>query len=694
MRYLWVAPIGVGLMAILVGCAPGRNNLAMDDNNLNPVSKLTGGHNQNNIPYTYVRPESQSKLEPTQTELPNSQTLEAVQAAQNVHDEKIYLVKTTTETSGKRKVKKWVATGAEDAEWVRLIMIWGPSSAQLDYMAPVTEVRSGKQVIMKPVASTAKQKDAKDLEVVISAEDDNLVNFMVTTRLKSTGTNLISQQLQASNQPPISNNAAALVETKSRVSLAPARIRFVLVDQENNAVSASTPYPVLNFLNQKFAKQTEVPAISRETNNGSSVIKVTLPLDAQDPNKKLCLDVDVLQTDAAATQTATDQDEIQVSSQSIPVPITCGNQYFKSASLVGNSNDGMLILVLTPQTDSTGQADLTGILTVDSTPTAAKPGASVTFTPAALDEMVNKNAFIKVDLNKPRTYAISEYLQEDMVDAPEWAQKLIDKYRNWWLNPVGNLQGTRGFFTYAGAEIQKAVPKFENLDIPADFILVSQNESSFLASPTHEIEGGIKQGNDCPIGPFQLMAATAEMRAREAGISNFHFLYNLPAAPRVVGHKKETFCVGGNSLKGRDDRADFAKAGYLAAAYFDYLFRYFETLKAPGQKITDPKLIIAAYNWGEGRITQAVSKAVAKGTDNKQEVKSAAAAKRIHDSDGSFERLLLAARVYPDYWMLRQMHVAIPLETQKYVAKWLAFRQLNQNPQNHPIIFDVQTARK
>lgn len=436
-------------------------------------------------------------------------------------------------------------------------------------------------------------------------------------------------------------------------------------------------HPLLPIFIEKFTASTAVSAFASEISMGRSIFKIELAINS---NQKICLEGELQNTD--------------LTGQPLPqVNITCGTHFlpFQSLKLIGNTQNGQVAIRFEiPDTENYFDlfVDFNGKNIEPAKKPLLQPDLSVN---PRMAPAINNNAFISINLQKPRTSLINEQFSRDfpplefpiknssaLTFTPEetYGHQITQKWiQRWQGNKISIPHCFRRdsaeinykpslvrFFKASKVYFEKIKNQFETLDVPANFFFTTLVESPRFFKPTPIIE----VSSSGAVGPWQFMRATG----RERGLKTF----------ALVNGEADT----------RDERGDFMKASTAAINYFDFLLKYF--IKA------DYKLAFAAYNNGAGGIYSYIRNIVSvdkydaffkQNFKNKPLVKKPDLAhERINNKFGNLKTSKgddwwdLAEKwgeQSPDYWFLHEFHM-MSCETREYVPKLISAMMINEDP--------------
>lgn len=167
--------------------------------------------------------------------------------------------------------------------------------------------------------------------------------------------------------------------------------------------------------------------------------------------------------------------------------------------------------------------------------------------------------------------------------------------------------------------------------VPAEFSFITLIESKFFVEEGYPVEISSAKA----VGPWQFMPRTA---------TDSRFGLKIKPLIRVTN---ENGRVTSEMADPCDERADLAKSSAAAGKYFRVLLNMFPR---------DPKLALAAYNWGEGNVSCLES------TSKKCEART-----RHH----SQERLREIRELGLSFWAIYEFNMA-PITTLNYVIDFVA----------------------
>lgn len=169
--------------------------------------------------------------------------------------------------------------------------------------------------------------------------------------------------------------------------------------------------------------------------------------------------------------------------------------------------------------------------------------------------------------------------------------------------------------------------------VPGEFALITLIESHFFIKPGYPVE----VSSASALGPWQFMPRTAADSR-----------FGLKVLP-LVPIKNDKGKVIRNEANPCDERADLAKSSVAAGKYFRVLLNMFPR---------DPRLALAAYNWGEGNVECIGS--------------TSAKCNRLNQKRGfSQARLGEIRELGLSFWAIHRFNMA-PSETLNYVINFVA----------------------
>ncbi len=463
--------------------------------------------------------------------------------------------------------------------------------------------------------------------------------------------------------PPVKGSRKAISATL--VNLSDAQVEILIPPAVSELITAETlaQYPELDYLKRNYLTPKMLHAISKETVHGATRTTLKIPI----LNEFVFI---------------TNMELVETNDKPSHVTPSCGAEYFPDVELSGNSHEGWLALTLLHRSGLKLVMDVNldprrGQVEASHPDAPEKQPPMVQVSDAELDHIVNSHAFIKVDLSGQRTRMMEHLLQSERLTPKQAA--LLDKRLNMWL--------TGGYRTILASFFGSKLPlnslteaTYSGLDIPKDLMMLTLKESGkFWTDGT--IQSGLvtylpeHKMYDCPVGPSQMLYMTAvEIANKVLHLNNYKLV--------KPGIGKNHVCPDGRVFaRANDDRADFPKASRLTAGYMSLLASYFDGAHGTAIPVVDPRILLAAYNRGQGGMQNAIFQVVASDSKDKHSVGSAGDARHIYN-DGGFQRLFTLSQVYPDFWRLRKLRT-FPQETDEYVLDWMLFRRINQSPQDY-----------
>lgn len=189
--------------------------------------------------------------------------------------------------------------------------------------------------------------------------------------------------------------------------------------------------------------------------------------------------------------------------------------------------------------------------------------------------------------------------------------------------------------------------------VPGEFSFITLIESHFFIKPGYPVE----VSSALALGPWQFMPGTATDSR-----------FGLKIFP-LVSIKNEKGRVVRNEANPCDERADLAKSSIAAGKYFRVLLNMFPR---------DPRLAVAAYNWGEGNVECIGSTSAKCNRLNQRRGLSQARLGEIRELGLSFwaiHRFNMAPSTTLNYVIdfMAAHHAALemaPIEADKSVAPW------------------------
>lgn len=199
---------------------------------------------------------------------------------------------------------------------------------------------------------------------------------------------------------------------------------------------------------------------------------------------------------------------------------------------------------------------------------------------------------------------------------------------------VKEWQESRRFKAFAGNYIHNRDTVIKGLKaskVPAEFSFITLIESTFFIEEGYPVQVSSAKA----VGPWQFMPSTA---------TDSRFGLKIEPLIPVTNEKGKVTSYMASPC---DDRADLAKSSEAAGKYFRVLLNMFPR---------DPKLAIAAYNWGEGNVECLAS------TSKKCQSRT-----RRH----SQERLNEIRELGLSFWAIHRYNMA-PSSTLNYVIDFVA----------------------
>ena len=234
-------------------------------------------------------------------------------------------------------------------------------------------------------------------------------------------------------------------------------------------------------------------------------------------------------------------------------------------------------------------------------------------------------------------YRVARALGESEVDMPQgFVRAVKDEIHGYWLGR-GRGRFQRGIERARAQGVDRlAVQTFERYGLPRQLFYMGLQESDFNADAVGpRTRWGIAKGM------WQFIPPTAER-------------YGLATGPDVRARVPDPL----------DDRHDVAKATEAAAKYLSYIY----TTDAQSSGL----LVIASYNWGEGRVINGVRR-----LGEPQAIPSDA-----------FDGIPETPRAR-SYWHFLTVHRhRMPAETKDYVMKIFAAAVIGENPRLFGFDFD------
>lgn len=245
-------------------------------------------------------------------------------------------------------------------------------------------------------------------------------------------------------------------------------------------------------------------------------------------------------------------------------------------------------------------------------PSPQSPGGNTT--PAD-----HKGWLVPVDLNDPVTKQWAKDRKRALV------AKKVDEWKS--------SSRLKGFATHFLPNRELVHRSLQESRVPGEFALITLIESQFFTKPGYPVE----VSSAAALGPWQFMPRTAADSR-----------FGLKVLP-LVPVKNDKGRVIRNDANPCDERADLAKSSVAAGKYFRVLLNMFPR---------DPRLALAAYNWGEGNVECIGS--------------TSAKCNRLNQKRGfSQARLGEIRELGLSFWAIHRFNMA-PSETLNYVINFVA----------------------